>query len=65
MVAMALGTREHPYATITLTQPVTLVAGSIPILFSGWAIRGPAGYGIFGSLARHGVAEFLVVLRHR
>ena len=44
---------------------MTLVAGPIPILFSGWAIRGPAGYGIFGSLARHGVAEFLVVLRHR
>ena len=40
------------------------VAGSIPIAFSDWGITGPKGYGFFGSLANHGVAEFLLVL-HR
>ncbi|MGE5291275.1 MAG: YceI family protein [Micromonosporaceae bacterium] len=39
-------------------------AGSIPIAFSGWGIKGPKGYGFFGSLANHGVAECLLVL-HR
>lgn len=39
-------------------------AGSMPVAFSGWAITGPKGYGFFGSLANHGVAEFLLVL-HR
>src|ERR1017187_6382493 len=103
--ATSLGTRQHPVATFTLTQPVTLgsafasgatitatatgqltmrgiahlvtvtisgrrngsalqVAGSIPIAFSDWGIPGPKGYGFFGSLANHGVAEFLLVL-HR
>jgi polyisoprenoid-binding protein YceI len=40
------------------------VAGSIPITFSAWDIRGPSGYGFLGSLADHGVAEFLLIL-HR
>ena len=40
------------------------VAGSIPVTFSAWDIRGPSGYGLLGSLADHGVAEFLLVL-HR
>ncbi len=39
-------------------------AGSIPVAFSAWGIRGPAGFGFLGSLANRGVAEFLVVL-HR
>jgi polyisoprenoid-binding protein YceI len=39
--------------------------GSIPIAFSGWQIKGPKGYGIFGSLDNHGVAEFRLVLRRR
>jgi polyisoprenoid-binding protein YceI len=39
-------------------------AGSIPVAFSDWSIKGPAGYGFFGSLASHGVAEFLLLL-HR
>jgi polyisoprenoid-binding protein YceI len=39
-------------------------AGSIPIAFSGWGIKGPAGFGFLGSLADHGVAEFLLIL-HR
>jgi polyisoprenoid-binding protein YceI len=40
------------------------VAGSIPVNFSAWAIKGPSGFGILASLANHGVAEFLLVL-HR
>ncbi len=36
------------------------VAGSIPVTFSAWGIKGPAGYGFFASLAIHGTAEFLV-----
>ena len=40
------------------------VAGSIPVTFSAWDIKGPSGYGWLGSLADHGVAEFLLVL-HR
>lgn len=37
--------------------------GSIPITFSDWAIK-PQSYGPVGSLADHGVAEFLLIL-HR
>ena len=40
------------------------VVGSIPVAFSDWGIRGPTGYGALGSLADHGVAEFLLIL-HR
>jgi polyisoprenoid-binding protein YceI len=40
------------------------VAGSIPVTFSAWDIKGPSGYGFLGSLADHGVVEFLLVL-HR
>lgn len=39
-------------------------AGSIPVAFAEWGIRGPGGAGFFGSLADHGVAEFFLVL-HR
>jgi polyisoprenoid-binding protein YceI len=39
------------------------VAGSIPITFADWGIARPKGYGMLGSLADHGVAEFLLVLR--
>jgi hypothetical protein len=38
------------------------VAGSIPVAFSSWDITGPSGYGWLGSLADHGVAEFLLIL---
>jgi polyisoprenoid-binding protein YceI len=103
--ARSLGTEDHPSATFTLTQPVTLssaftsgatitatatgqlamhgashqvtfaisgrrdgselqATGSIPIAFSDWGIKGPAGSGFIASLAGHGVAEFLLVL-HR
>lgn len=39
-------------------------AGSIPVTFSGWGIRGPAGFGFIASLASRGSAEFFLVL-HR
>lgn len=38
------------------------VAGSVPIVLSDWAIKGPAGFGPLGSLSGHGVAEFLLAL---
>jgi polyisoprenoid-binding protein YceI len=44
--------------------PALEAAGSIPVAFSAWGIRGPGGLGFLGSLANHGVAEFLIVL-HR
>jgi hypothetical protein len=37
-------------------------AGSIPVPFADWRIIGPAGYGLLGSLADHGTAEFRLVL---
>jgi polyisoprenoid-binding protein YceI len=58
-----------------ISQPVSLkvtarrdgsvlqAAGSIPVTFSAWRITTPAGYSFLGSLADHGVAEFLVLLR--
>jgi polyisoprenoid-binding protein YceI len=39
------------------------VAGSFPVTFADWGIPTPPGYGFFGSLADHGVAEFLLVLQ--
>jgi polyisoprenoid-binding protein YceI len=41
------------------------VAGSIPVTFAAWHIKGPRGFGFLGSLADHGVAEFLLILRLR
>jgi polyisoprenoid-binding protein YceI len=40
------------------------VAGSIPVAFATWGIKGPAGFGLLASLADHGTAEFLLILRH-
>ena len=52
--------------TVTLSGrrdgTVLQTAGSIPVVFSRWGIQGPAGFGVLGSLASHGVAEFLLVL---
>jgi polyisoprenoid-binding protein YceI len=39
------------------------IAGSLPIAFADYEIARPKGYGAFGSLADHGVAEFLLVLQ--
>jgi hypothetical protein len=53
-------------ATVTIRGrrdgPVLRVAGCIPVQFSTWGIKPPAGYGIFGSLASHGIAEFSLIL---
>ena len=40
------------------------VAGSIPVAFSRWDIRGPQSFGFIASLASSGIAEFLLIL-HR
>ncbi|MBE1495769.1 polyisoprenoid-binding protein YceI [Amycolatopsis lexingtonensis] len=59
--------RTHP-VTITLTArrdgDLLRTAGTIPVTFADWDIPSPAGYGPFGSLADHGIAEFSLVL-HR
>jgi len=39
------------------------VAGSIPVRFERWRIQDPASFGFLGSLADHGSAEFLLILR--
>jgi polyisoprenoid-binding protein YceI len=39
------------------------VAGSIPVSFARWRIKGPTGFGFLGSLADHGSAEFMLTLR--
>jgi hypothetical protein len=42
---------------------VLQAAGSIPVAFARWDIRGPGGFGFLGSLASRGTAEFYLVLR--
>ena len=37
-------------------------AGSLPVAFADFGIKGPSGYGALGSLADHGTAEFLLIL---
>ena len=53
-------------ATVTLSArrdgPVIEAAGSLPVVFTDFGVKGPGGYGIFGSLAGAGTAEFLLVL---
>ena len=64
-------------AALTLngvTRPVTVTlaarrdgttieaAGSLPIAFVDFGVKGPAGYGFLGSLADSGTAEFLLIL---
>ena len=39
------------------------MAGSIPVRFARWSIKDPTGFGFLGSLADHGTAEFLLILR--
>ncbi|MGH3151401.1 MAG: YceI family protein [Streptosporangiaceae bacterium] len=38
-------------------------AGSIPVAFATWGIKGPGSFGFLGSLADYGTAEFLLTLR--
>ena len=64
-------------ATLTLngdTRPVTVTlsarrdgttieaAGSLPVTFADFGIKGPSEYGFLGSLADNGTAEFLLIL---
>jgi polyisoprenoid-binding protein YceI len=64
-------------AALTLngvTRPVTVTlsarrdgttieaAGSLPVTFAEFGIKGPPGYGFLGSLAANGAAEFLLIL---
>jgi polyisoprenoid-binding protein YceI len=66
------GTLTLHGVTRTVTVPLSVrrdgtsidVAGSTPVAFADYGITGPTGYGGLGSLAGHGVAEFLLVL-HR
>ncbi|MGW4065132.1 YceI family protein [Amycolatopsis sp. NPDC004747] len=64
--AMTLRGRTHP-VTVTLTArrdgDLLRAAGSFPVAFADWGIAAPEGYGALGSLADHGTAEFLLVLR--
>jgi hypothetical protein len=34
----------------------------LPVTFADFGIKGPPGYGFFGSLANNGTAEFLLIL---
>jgi len=60
------GTTQLVTVTISARRDGTVLqaAGSIPITLSRWGITEPASYGMVGSLASHGTAEFLLVL-HR
>ncbi len=51
--------------TITARRDGTALqaAGTILVTFANWDIKQPKGYGAIGSLAGHGTAEFLLVLR--
>jgi polyisoprenoid-binding protein YceI len=59
------GTARMTTVTISARRsgPDLQIVGSIFVTFSRWGIEPPAGYGILGSLANHGIAEFLLVLR--
>lgn len=52
-------------ATVTIRRdgPAIDVAGAIPVTFADWNIPTPEGYGVIGSLADRGTAEFLLILR--
>jgi polyisoprenoid-binding protein YceI len=63
---LTLRGQTHPVAlTLTARRDGALLraAGSIPVTFSTWDIPNPEGYGPLGSLADHGIAEFLLVLQ--
>ena len=60
------GTTQLVTVTLSARRDGTALqaAGSIPNTLSRWGITEPASYGIVGSLASHGTAEFLLLL-HR
>ena len=73
VVTTATGQLEMHGASRLVTFTVTgrgdgaalQAAGSAHIAFSDWGIKGPDSYGFLGSLANHGVAEFLLVLQRQ
>lgn len=65
---LAMHGTSHP-VTFTVSErrngAALQVAGSTPIAFSDWGIKGPKGYGFLGSVADHGVAEVLLFLQRQ
>ena len=61
------GTAHEVQVTISARRdgPALQAAGSIPVSFPEWGIKRPAGFGLFGSLADHGTAEFFLILRRQ
>ena len=61
------GTTRPVTVTLSARRDGTAIeaAGSLPVAFSGFGITGPGGYGVLGSLASDGTAEFLLILRPR
>jgi polyisoprenoid-binding protein YceI len=63
---LTLRGQTHP-VTITVTAhrdgAHLRAAGAFPVAFADWDIPAPEEYGPLGSLADHGTAEFLLVLR--
>lgn len=59
------GTTRPVPVTLSARRDGTAIeaAGSLPVAFPDFRISGPRGYGILGSLASHGTAEFLLILR--
>ncbi len=59
------GTTREVTASVSgrLDGTAVLLVGSIPIVLADWGINGPTGYGPLASVADHGSAEFLLVLR--
>ncbi|MFI1990967.1 YceI family protein [Actinoplanes sp. NPDC020271] len=70
-VATATGTLTLHGVTRTVTATMSIrqdgagldVAGSLPVAFADYRLAQPTGYGSLGSLADHGTAEFLLLLR--
>lgn len=59
------GTTRPVPVTLSARRDGTAIeaAGSLPVAFGDFRITGPRGYGVFGSLASNGTAEFLLILR--
>jgi polyisoprenoid-binding protein YceI len=59
------GTTRLVTVTLSARRDGTAIeaAGSLPVTFSDFSIAGPGGFGVFGSLAGNGTAEFLLILR--
>jgi polyisoprenoid-binding protein YceI len=72
VTVVATGTLTLHGVTRTVTVSLALrrdganldIAGQTPVAFKDYSLASPTGYGPIGSLADHGVAEFLLIL-HR